>query len=268
MFIIKVIHCVILIIVAFTIILSTDVATGINKQSGCATHQNKACHTQDDETESVLFDGNTAYFKFNDADVANVILSKRWMYNKTYTKFEQWALYNYTYNWASPLNNALEDVGGDVERLPEPYHKEALELDHSIDKMQVKWNMVTYRYVYVDFLKSIGFTQAMIDQYYKEKQFDPGILQQIQRGAQYEKKGFMSTTVLKNAAMPHRQIELKIRLPRGYKAAYVAPFSAHKWEAELLLPRNMRLAVANTHLEKNNTRLVIDMRCVPSSTTQ
>jgi hypothetical protein len=68
--------------------------------------------TQYEETDSVIFADQTVYFKFNDPDVITTIVQKRWSAGILYSQTEQQALYDYTYNTASRINAALENVLG------------------------------------------------------------------------------------------------------------------------------------------------------------
>ncbi|MEY8307841.1 ADP-ribosyltransferase [Enterococcus faecium] len=175
-----------------------------------------------------------------------------------YTFTEKSIIYSYTYDQSSVINGSLEHVNGNIDLLPEHIREEVLSLDLSINRLQIPWDIITYRYVYEDFLLYSLVSKEQLDQFYKNKRFDPQILDIISYGTKVNKYGFMSTTVLKNGAMSHRPIELKIRLSRGNHGAYIAPYSAFPYEQELLLPRNSQLIVDGAHLENNNQRLVLD----------
>jgi C3 family ADP-ribosyltransferase len=131
-------------------------------------------------------------------------------------------------------------------------------LDSATSKLRIPWNVITYRYVYQDFLEHLGISKEMIHRFYKDKVFNTQILSFIPSNYTYTKYAFMSTTLLKNGAMTHRPVEIKMRSPRGNDGAYVEPFSRYLYEKELLLPQTSMLTIDGSHLENNNQKLVID----------
>ncbi|WP_159560564.1 ADP-ribosyltransferase [Streptococcus halichoeri] len=211
-----------------------------------------------DETESVVFEGDKAYFKFLDSDVTNTIINDRWSGKIHFTEDEKVMMNAYTYNQATPINTSIDQVKGNIQQLSPELQQAIRLLDQATHKLVIPWNIIIYRYVYADFLLDLGLTREDLTKYYKNKQFDPEVLNKIKAGTSYLKYSFMSTTAMQNAAMPHRPVELRIRVSQGAKAAYVAPYSFYPYELELLLPRQSKLEVIGATLSADRKWLNIE----------
>jgi hypothetical protein len=61
-------------------------------------------------------------------------------------------------------------------------------------------------------------------------------------------RAFISTSVLQNCAKAHT-FTLKIKIPKGTKAIYIEPISAHPDERELLIDRGQRFVITNVILK-------------------
>lgn len=212
-----------------------------------------------DETDSVVFENNRAYFKFNDSDITNYIVNNWWTKNIVFTEAEKKIMHDYTYNQATPINTAIETVKGDIEQLSLEIKQQVVLLDQATHKLAIPWDIIVYRYVYETFLLDLGLTQSDLNQYYKDKRFDPEILSKIKSGTQYKKYSFMSTTALKYGALTHRPIELRLRVKQGSYAAFVAPYSYFPSELEFLFPRGGQLEVIGAYLSEDNKRLNIEV---------
>ncbi|MGT2933333.1 ADP-ribosyltransferase [Streptococcus catagoni] len=212
-----------------------------------------------DETESVVFEGQQSYFKFNDRDITKYIVNNRWAKNIVFTEAEKKMMYAYTYNQATPINSEIDRVKGDIKQLAPDLQEKIALLDQATHRMTLPWNIILYRYVYENFLLDIGISQSDLEKYYVNKQFNPEILREIVAGTHYSKYSFMSTTAIKDAAMAHRPIELKLRVKRGAHAAFVEPYSYFPSELEFLLPRGGQLEVIGAYLSEDKKKLNIEV---------
>lgn len=212
-----------------------------------------------DETDSVVFEKDKAYFKFNDEDTTKYIVNNWWTKSIVFTEDEIKAMRGYTYDQAYPINTGIDKVKGDIEQLSPELKQQVILLDQVTHKLSIPWNIIVYRYVYETFLLELGLTQSDLDKYYKNKRFDPEILSKIKPGTPYMKYSFMSTTALKYGAMTHRPIELRLRVSRGAYAAFVAPYSYFPSELEFLFPRGVQLEVIGAYLSEDNKRLNIEV---------
>lgn len=212
-----------------------------------------------DETDSVVFSEDAAYFKFNDSDVTKYIVNRRFAKNVVFTESEKQIMHDYTYNKATPINSSIDAVKGDIATLKPELQKEIALLDQATHKMMIPWNIIVYRYVYPSFLLDLGLTEEDLANYYVNGQFAPEILDKIVSGTLYTKHSFMSTTALKNGAMTHRPIELRIRVKRGSYAAFVEPYSYVPSELEFLFPRESKLEVIGAYVSEDHKRLNIEV---------
>ncbi|VTS33856.1 ADP-ribosyltransferase [Streptococcus porcinus] len=213
-----------------------------------------------DEADSVVFDGDSAYFKFTDSEITKYIINKRWADKTIFTEEEKQGLHNYTCEQSISINSQLDKVKSDLSQLTSEMKKQVEVLDNATHKMSIPWDTIVYRYVYTSFLLDLGFTQEQLDDCYVHGKFNPKVLDKFRPGVQYTKYSFMSTTALKNGAMIQRPIELRIRVNRGAKAAFVEPYSWVPSELELLFPRGSRLEVIGAYLSDNDQKLNIEVR--------
>lgn len=220
-----------------------------------------------DEGQTLVFEpyGNSfkSYYKFSEPDVTKYIITNRWTSQTAFTEAEKKMMYQYTYASASPINLALDQVMGDTSQLDAQLQQSVALLDSATHKLTIPWNIIVYRYVYETFLTELGISKEDLARYYYDKTFDPQILSAIKPGTHYTKQGFMSTTAIKNAAMPHRSVELRIRVPQGSQAAFVQPYSFYPYEMELLFPRQCTLEIIGANLSDDHTRLLIETRLLP-----
>ncbi|MEY8463530.1 ADP-ribosyltransferase [Streptococcus merionis] len=212
-----------------------------------------------DETDSVVFSKDAAYFKFNDPDVTKYIVRNRFAKNVVFTEAEKQIMYDYTYNKATPINSSIDAAKGEIATLNPELQEEIALLDQATHKMTIPWDIIVYRYVYQSFLLDLGLTEEDLANYYVNGQFAPEILDRIVPGTLYTKYSFMSTTALKNGAMTHRPIELRIRVNRGSQAAFVEPYSYFPSELEFLFPRESTLEVIGAYLSEDHKRLNIEV---------
>ncbi|EFR44805.1 ADP-ribosyltransferase [Streptococcus pseudoporcinus] len=213
-----------------------------------------------DEADSVVFDGDSAYFKFTDSEVTKYIINKRWANKTIFTEEEKKAIQDYTCEQSVPINGQLDKVKGDLSQLTPEMKRQAQLLDSATQKMTIPWDIISYRYVYTSFLLDLGFTQDQLDNCYANGTFNPKVLDKFVPGAQYTKYSFMSTTAVKNGAMIKRPIELRIRVKRGAKAAFVEPYSWVPSELELLFPRGSQLEVIGAYLSDDDKKLNIEVK--------
>ncbi|HFX4773357.1 TPA: ADP-ribosyltransferase [Streptococcus pyogenes] len=176
--------------------------------------------------ERAVCEETPAYFTFSDQKVAETLIKKRWGKGLVYPRAE------------------LRD--------------QVAQLDAATHRLVIPWNIVVYRYVYETFLRDIGVSHADLTSYYRNHQFDPHILCKIKLGTRYTKHSFMSTTALKNGAMTHRPVEVRICVKKGAKAAFVEPYSAVPSEVELLFPRGCQLEVVGAYVSQDQKKLHIE----------
>ncbi|HEQ1603017.1 TPA: ADP-ribosyltransferase [Streptococcus pyogenes] len=208
--------------------------------------------------ERAVCEGTPAYFTFSDQKGAETLIKKRWGKGLIYPRAEQEAMAAYTCQQAGPINTSLDKAKGELSQLTPELRDQVAQLDAATHRLVIPWNIVVYRYVYETFLRDIGVSHADLTSYYRNHQFDPHILCKIKLGTRYTKHSFMSTTALKNGAMTHRPVEVRICVKKGAKAAFVEAYSAVPSEVELLFPRGCQLEVVGAYVSQDQKKLHIE----------
>ena len=88
-------------------------------------------------------------------------------------------------------------------------------------------------------------------------------------GTVAEDKGFMSTTPIMERGFSPSGVEYRILAPKGTRAAYVDPISAHKGEKEVLFQKNTRFVIRDIKraygkkLDKSGDDLMVFLEAIP-----
>lgn len=143
------------------------------------------------------------------------------------------------------INTYLRTYNGELLGVKFDIEEKIRHLDHALQTAKLKDTIVVYRRV-----SETAFgtsTQTLID---KNNQIDSTQLQEFKRnhlGKQKKEYAYMSTSIIKDPTPEFSKLPILLRMvvPKGNIAAYIAPLSPSPEEMELLLPRNTSYQITN-----------------------
>lgn len=150
------------------------------------------------------------------------------------------ALRIYSTNYGSETIN--ETLRGKISETTWAVEKINI-LTETLDK-HVPDNIIVYRGVTKEAFGELA-------KHIESKQYDKLVDQVI------SEKGFLSTSIFKDAAFKERPILVKAKIPKGSKGAYIGYVSEYSNELELLFNRNTSYIINNA--KENGNKLYVDI---------
>ncbi|PGS78481.1 hypothetical protein COC69_15180 [Bacillus cereus] len=143
------------------------------------------------------------------------------------------------------INTYLRTYNGQLPGVKPKIEEKIRNLDHAFQTAKLKDTIAVYRRVSET---AFGLPQqTLID---KNNQINPTQLQEFKQnflGKSKKEYAYMSTSIIKDPAPEFSKLPILLRLivPKGNIAAYIAPLSPSPEEMELLLPRDTSYQITN-----------------------
>lgn len=168
----------------------------------------------------------------------------------------------YQYSTGSTIFNSKLRSGTPFDELPKDEQMKINLLDSALKKFIVFEKVRVYRYENINLLERIGYSKEILyKDIYSNTKFTPQAEEYLKDITQrtYTDKGFMSTTLVKNALFHYRPIELVIKVPKYSDATFIARsgFTGFIHEYELLFPRNRTLHFEGFTISPDRKKLTL-----------